>query len=118
MREMICITCPQGCTLQVEDEGEHITVTGNACKRGVAFAIAERTNPTRSLCSTVRTVFSNLPMLPVRTDREIPKSLVPNVMRLLATVVVREPIPCGGVVVEEIPGCNAKIIATSQLTVD
>ena len=38
MKEIICIVCPNGCTLNVEKNGEEITVTGNKCKRGEEFA--------------------------------------------------------------------------------
>jgi CxxC motif-containing protein len=115
MTELICITCPTGCSLQAELVGEKLTVTGNECKRGLAFARAELTRPLRSLCSTVRTAFPGAPMLPVRTDREIPKEKIPEVMRLLAGVLLKEPIACGGIVCTLEPICEGNLIATSNL---
>ena len=38
MKELICITCPRGCHLQVDD---NLNVTGNMCPRGAAYAKAE-----------------------------------------------------------------------------
>ena len=36
MREMICINCPMGCHLTVDDSDKsNIKVTGNTCPRGV-----------------------------------------------------------------------------------
>ena len=32
--ELICINCPRGCLLQVEQQGEEIAVTGNFCSKG------------------------------------------------------------------------------------
>ncbi|MDR1928050.1 MAG: DUF1667 domain-containing protein [Oscillospiraceae bacterium] len=112
--ELICITCPAGCALQVEQEGGALRVRGNACKRGLAFAQAELTHPTRSLTSTVRTSFAQAPALPVRSDRELPKGRIPAVMRFLARITVEERLGCGDVVAA-LPGGEGNIIATSDL---
>ncbi|MCL1951338.1 MAG: DUF1667 domain-containing protein [Oscillospiraceae bacterium] len=115
MTELICITCPAGCKLQAEltpDGG--VNVTGNACKRGVGFALAELTHPMRTLCSTVRTAFAACPMIPVRTDREIPKGKMREVMRLLTGVVLDRQVACGDIVVSLAPICEGNMIATSD----
>ena len=47
-REMICINCPMGCRLTVDDADKaNITVTGNTCPRGVTYAVNEVTAPKR-----------------------------------------------------------------------
>ena len=51
MKELICILCPRGCRLKVDD---NLNVTGNFCPRGIIYAKTEITNPTRSLTSTVK----------------------------------------------------------------
>ena len=115
MKELICITCPAGCKLLAEltpDGG--VTVTGNTCKRGVDFALAELTNPMRTLCSTVRTAFADCPMIPVRTDREIPKEKIMEVMRLLTGVIVNKKTVCGDIVADLSPICEGSMIATSD----
>jgi len=115
MKQLICITCPAGCKLLAEltpDGG--VNVTGNTCKRGVDFALAELTNPMRTLCSTVRTSFAECPMLPVRTDREIPKGKMGDVMRLLTGIVIDKKIACGDAVADLGGICEGKIIATSN----
>ena len=112
--EMICITCPNGCHLTVEGEGQNIRVSGNSCPRGVEFAIAEMTHPTRSLTTTVRTVSPEMPVLPVRTDGEIPKGLIPEAMEVLNTVVVKEPLHCGDTVVPDLLGTGVAVIATAH----
>ncbi len=38
-KEMICISCPLGCRLLVERDGDKIVVTGNLCKRGERYGI-------------------------------------------------------------------------------
>ena len=113
MTELICITCPAGCKLLAElTPGGGVNVTGNTCKRGVDFALAELTNPTRTLCSTVRARGGPALVLPVRTDREIPKGKISEVMALLAGVEVDRPMACGEVVASLAPICEGNMIAT------
>ena len=54
-KNIICVACPMGCgiTVELSDSGEILSVTGNTCKRGDAYARSECTNPVRSLATTV-----------------------------------------------------------------
>ena len=114
--EMVCIVCPNGCRLSVAQTGEAITVTGNLCPRGEEFAKAELTHPTRSLTTTVRTISAEMPVLPVRTDGEIPKELIPAAMRALNRVMVESALCCGDTVVENLLDTGVRIIATCHFT--
>ena len=61
-RELICIGCPMGCPLTVTlDGGAVVTVQGNTCPRGDAYARREVTAPTRIVTTTVRSCW---PMQP------------------------------------------------------
>jgi CxxC motif-containing protein len=111
---MICITCPQGCLLQVEKTDAGYSVSGNGCKRGIAFAEAEMTHPMRSVTGTVRTVFPQRPMLPVRTDREVPKEKMKAVARFMAEIVVEKAVACGEAVSGEIPGCGGAVLVATE----
>ena len=113
--EMTCIVCPNGCALTVEKNGEEITVSGNRCKRGEAFAKAELTRPMRTICSTVKTVFPDVPVLPVRTSSEIPKDKIFAVMEEINKVTVRERIHSKDIIIHNVLNLNADIIATSSL---
>lgn len=113
--EMTCIVCPNGCALTVEKNGEEITVSGNRCKRGEAFAKAELTRPMRTICSTVKTIFPDVPVLPVRTSSEIPKDKIFAVMEEINKVTVRERIHSKDIIIHNVLNLNADIIATSSL---
>jgi CxxC motif-containing protein len=115
IKELLCITCPNGCRLRVEERGGAITVTGNRCKRGAAFAETEIRNPVRTLTTTVATVFSGCPVLPVRTAGEIPKGRIRDVMNLINSITVSEPLGTGEVVAENVLGLGVNIIATSDM---
>ena len=54
LRKMICITCPRGCHLTVDEET--LAVQGNRCPKGEEYARNEVTDPRRVLTSTVRLV--------------------------------------------------------------
>ena len=114
MKEMYCITCPNGCLMRIQEEYSPPVIEGNACKRGADFAVSEMTNPMRTLTTTVRTSFPGIPVLPVRTDGEIPKKKIMDVMQALSGVVVRQPLDCGDTVVGNVAGTGVRIIATSD----
>jgi CxxC motif-containing protein len=126
MKELVCILCPNGCRLHVEDKAESegltevgslngLVITGNLCKRGLDFAAAEFTNPSRIVTTTVRTIFPDVPILPVRTDREIPKGKIRYFMEIINGITVTEFPGIGEIVLKDIPGLGINVIATSNL---
>ena len=53
-RTLTCIRCPRGCAVTVTlEDGAVVSVRGNSCPRGDAYARAEVTNPTRVVTTTV-----------------------------------------------------------------
>ena len=80
MKELICIVCPKGCCLHV-DESNDYAVTGNGCARGAMYGRTELTNPTRVVTSTVCVSGAELPRCPVKTNRAVPKEKVFKVMK-------------------------------------
>lgn len=114
MKELICIVCPNGCHLKVDEENGY-AVTGNRCEKGVAYGVAELTAPTRVVTSTVRCTGGAHPRCPVKTDRAIPKELMFDAMKLLDNVTLAAPVHVGDVVVENICGTGASFVATREL---
>ncbi len=170
MKDLICIVCPRGCHLKVDEENDY-KVTGNRCQRGVLYAYSELTNPTRVLTSTVvlhsgvgggdgvgdvdargfdgdagrvgldvsagfnvsagdrrvnddfvhdsdrvkslRTL--HLTRLPVRTDKAIPKSKIPEAVAAIQSLVVHAPVRLGTVLLENVASTGANIIATRSI---
>lgn len=115
MKEMVCIVCPNGCLLHIDTDGNDLKISGQKCKKGLAFAKTEITAPMRTVCSTVKTAFKDVPVLPVRTDREIPKEKIFSVMAALNSFVLQERCGIGEVLIEKICGTDADIIATSNI---
>ena len=104
--EMVCIVCPNGCRLTVTQDGDEINVQGATCKKGVEFGKTELTAPTRSLTSTVDTVFTDMPRLPVKTDREIPKEKLLDAMKIIRDAKVTERLSIGDTVISDVYGAN------------
>jgi CxxC motif-containing protein len=114
MTEVICIVCPKGCHLKV-DETDDYRVTGAGCERGIAYGKKELTNPTRVITSTVRVEGAVTARLPVKTDRDIPKGKIFKAMALLDDVTVTSPVNIGDVIVPNILGLDANFVATRAL---
>ena len=114
MKELVCIVCPKGCHLKI-DENNGYSVSGNACARGEVYGKKELQNPTRTLTSTVRITGAALSRLPVKTDREIPKADLPRLVHLLDSVAATAPVQMGDVLVTDIGGTGANLVATRTL---
>lgn len=115
MKKLTCIVCPNGCEISIEkSEGDWI-VTGNLCQRGKEFAINEIINPKRSICSTVKTIYKEVPRLAVRTDGEIPFKDIFPLMKLLSTVIIDRHVHSGEVIIENAINTGVNVIATSDM---
>ena len=88
---------------------------GNKCRRGVEYVRQEFYNPQRVLTTTVKLKGSRFPLLPVRTNKPIPKKMLRKCMRYLANIEVRAVVKLGEVIVPNILGTGANIISTRNL---
>ena len=111
-----CINCPVGCrmTVTLSDAGEFISVSGNTCPRGAAYARQECTLPERMITAVIPVEGSPVP-LSVKTAQPVPKSMIQNVMRELGRVRLRLPVSAGQVVIADVLGTGSDIIATRSL---
>lgn len=113
--EMICIVCPMGCRIEIMKNNGHYMVTGNKCPRGQEYGIKELTNPTRVITSTVKLKNGILKRLPVKTNQPIPKDKIHQCMRVLDGVEITSPVEAGQIIVEDILGTGAHIVATRNM---
>ncbi|MBR0385872.1 MAG: DUF1667 domain-containing protein [Erysipelotrichaceae bacterium] len=114
MTELICIGCPRGCHLKVDEENGY-TVTGNSCPVGAEYGANELRNPVRTLTTTVKITGAAHEMLPVKTDHPLPKGLQFEAMQLLKSVKVASPVHMGDVIVENILDTGVNIIAARDM---
>ncbi|MBQ9371695.1 MAG: DUF1667 domain-containing protein [Thermoguttaceae bacterium] len=113
IQNITCIVCPRGCQLEVDVErGE---VKGNSCPRGREHGLAEATNPTRTLTTTVRVVDESgatIDMAPARTSAPIPKGLLFDAMKAINSVSVRKPVRRGDPIIPDLLNTGVSVIAT------
>ncbi len=112
-RQITCIVCPRGCCMTAEITETEIKVTGNSCKRGKEHAIAECTNPVRSLTSSVHVSNRDGIMVSVKSAAPIPKGKMMEVMGLIRRATAKAPIAIGDVILPQV--CGTDIVATKQI---
>lgn len=113
---LTCILCPMSCTLELlVEENRVIKVSGNNCKLGPTYAEKELINPTRILTTTVEIEDARLSRLPVKTEGEIPKSMIFECMREISRVKLKGPVSSGEVVLENVAGTGVSVVATRDL---
>lgn len=115
VRDLVCIVCPKGCRLRIEQTDDGLQVSGNHCARGAEYAQTELTHPTRVLTSTVRITGALHARLPVKSSCPIPRELLAEAVRLLNGVVAVSPILAGDVLLADILGTGADIVATRDM---
>lgn len=111
-RDLICIMCPNGCHLHVDKD---LNVTGNKCPRGVAYAKAEVTHPTRVVTSTVRINSKELRVCPVKTKDPIPKEKIFDIMAAIDQVHLKTPVHIGDVIIHDVCGTGIDVVATREI---
>lgn len=114
MKNLICIVCPKGCHLQVDEENGY-AVTGNSCPRGAEYGKTELLHPTRVLTSTVRVGGGLHRRLPVKTAAPIPKELMFEAMEALNGVTLTAPVTVGQVVISNLLGTGVDVVATRDM---
>lgn len=113
----LCIGCPLGCRLEVEQDASDaiVEVRGWSCKKGERYGRQEHTDPRRMVTTTVRIAGAGLARLPVKTSQAVPKAKVREVCRLLRSLTVNGPVSLGDVVMADVAGSGADVVATRDL---
>lgn len=115
-KELVCIVCPVGCSLEVEIEESEVTkVSGNTCKRGEVYAKKECTNPTRIVTSSVNVEGGLEAVVSVKTESDIPKGKIFDCIKELSKVVVKAPVHIGDIIIKDIAGTGINIVSTKEV---
>ena len=112
MKDLICIVCPRGCHLHIDDDKN---VTGNFCPRGKEYALNEITYPKRMVTSTVAVKNRENMVVSVRTDKSIGKEKMFDVIKLIDNLEVNAPCHIGDILAENILGTDVNIIITKDI---
>ncbi len=111
IKNITCIVCPKGCRIAVDTENAG-NISGYSCPKGLEYAKNELLHPMRTVTSTVGLTGAEYPRLPVKTDRDIPREMIFNCMKLVHETTVAAPIACGKVIIANLLGTGANLVAT------
>jgi CxxC motif-containing protein/thioredoxin reductase len=105
-----CTVCPNGCQVQYDEKSD--SFFGNKCPRGASFARQERSNPKRTVTTTVK---SQKGLVSVKSAEAVDKDIVPAVVKALKKVELNNIVKCGdeifnGTVLDR----TVRIISTSN----
>jgi len=115
-KHFTCVICPLGCEIDVELQGGNVvSMEGNKCQKGKEFVLQELEEPMRILTTTVPIKGAKWAMLPVRTDKAIPKRLLFKVIEQLADIELQAPIKMYDVILKNTAGTGANIVATRNM---
>ncbi len=119
-KTLTCIVCPMGCRISVKtgDDGKIAEITGHSCKRGAVYAKDESTNPLRTITTTVRAEGSRIRVVPVKTDKPVPRVMIMDCMKEINKVRVSLPVMAGDIIIEDLLGTGANVIATGNAASD
>lgn len=114
MKNLICIVCPRGCRLSVDEENG-FAVTGNQCPRGAEYGKNEIMNPVRTLTTTMRIESETMKLCPVRTEKPIAKDKMFEAVRLLSSVSLKAPVRIGDKAFENLLSTGIDVIVTRDI---
>jgi len=115
-KKLVCIECPKGCALDVDIENCRVVkVSGSQCPKGEKYAASEIEDPRRILTATILTKGFALKLLPVRTDKSIPKTRIKETMKAIRKLSVAECVKTGDIITKDFLSLGANLIATRDL---
>ena len=115
-KTIICTVCPNGCEVVAEyTSRDDVKLSGNRCKRGVEYCINECFDPKRTFTSSVAIKGAARRRMPVRTTAPIPKAQLLACAETLRGVTLEAPVSCGQVIISDILGSGADLVASMSL---
>jgi CxxC motif-containing protein len=111
-----CIGCPTGCSGEVIVAGGSVVeMRGFTCDKGKAYAAEEVVAPKRMVTTTIRVRGGVLPLLPVASERPVPKGRVVDCVNALRRETVDAPIAIGAVVLADALGLGIRFRAARAI---
>jgi len=140
LRNLTCIVCPIGCSLEVNDESqgtlpfdeENIDVKGNRCPRGAVYAIEEIRAPKRVVTATAQlnygtrlsdetsgnkklVIEQSIRRIPVKTTSPCLREKIPALLNDIYKLEISLPVNAGDVVIENWNNEGINVVATRTM---
>lgn len=114
-KELICISCPIGCHLEVSREGDNITVKNNKCPRGEVYGKEELLSPKRVVTATCAVKSDLMVRLPVKTTGPIAKGMINELLSELYRLEITVPVKRGERLLSNFKNSGIDIVAAKTL---
>jgi CxxC motif-containing protein len=112
---IICVTCPKGCTLEVNHDGLQVVEIKPGCKRGHEYARHELIDPRRNVATSVRISGTVHPLLPVYTSAPFPKKLIPELLAEIRRIEIESPVNMGEAIIKNVLDTGIDILASRDM---
>ncbi|MDD2980264.1 MAG: DUF1667 domain-containing protein [Hespellia sp.] len=110
-----CVGCSNACELMVGmEKGTLISVNGNSCPRGEAYAFEKMVSMSGRIHTKPRIKDCPERKLKVMTETDVPKEKFKSILLRLRALEVQTPIEIGDVVCENIAGTGVNVIAVEK----
>lgn len=90
-------------------------VKGNSCIKGREYGLNEVKNPVRIITTTVNVIDGDRKLLPVKTEKAIPKDMNFKFMEILNSLLIKAPIKVGDIIVKNILDTGVDVIACRNI---
>jgi len=128
MRNLTCIVCPIGCSLEVEEDAnaaDSLSVTGNRCPRGEVYALEEIRAPKRVVTATCSlegeagfaNSASSVRRVPVKTSSPCPREKIKALLQDIYKTKVFLPVKAGDIVLADWKGEKIDVVATRTIDI-
>jgi CxxC motif-containing protein len=117
LKNLICILCPNGCEISamLDEDGIIQEIEGASCQRGGEYARQEIYDPRRNIATSVKVTGGELPLVSVRLTKAIPKEKIFEVMAEIKKAALQAPVSLGDVIIANVLGLGADVIATKDV---
>lgn len=115
IKQLTCICCPKGCSVDVYSLDTNFQVESHKCLKGKDYAILEMTNPTRFLTTTIAVNGNPSSRLAVRTNIAVPKSKILEIVNETKRIKIKTPVYIGQILISNVAGTDADLIAASEV---
>ena len=115
-KQIICTVCPRGCHMNVSGENGVVTSVENySCPRGLEYAKTEFVAPVRILTTLVKIKDKENDLLPVRSNKPVLMSKIPQVMQAIKSAQVTLPVKRYDVIISNVCDTGVDIVATKDI---
>ncbi len=116
--DLVCLACECSCNLAINIyNSKIISITGNKCKNGISYANKECIIPSRVVTTIITVANGSTRTVPVKSEIDVPKSLIFSILKELKDLTVTAPINTGDIIKENICNTGVNIIATKSVEI-